>query len=80
MIGVAQFPRLAMNNRPAVERSAAAGCFHCCRLFEVAEIKNYTDNGRTCLCPHCGVDSVVGCPGIDEETLRRAHRFWYKKN
>jgi hypothetical protein len=82
MIGITQFPTLAMNNRKLVEQSVKAGCFHCLKIFNVSEIKNYTDNEKTIICPLCGIDSIVGdmCGfELSEEILQKAHQFWYKK-
>lgn len=82
MVGIAQFPQFAMKNRTLVEQSTNAGCFHCCKVFDKKEIKDYTDKGQTCICPLCGVDSVVGdmCGFVlNEDILQKAHAFWYTK-
>lgn len=82
MIGIMQFPTLAINNRQLVEQSTKAGCFHCLKIFDVSEIKSYTDNEKTMICPLCGIDSIVGnmCGfELSEEILQKAHQFWYKK-
>lgn len=82
MVGINQFPQLSMKNRHVVEQSTNAGCFHCCKIFLVSEITKYTDQNKTCLCPLCEIDSVVGdmC-GFDltEEILKKANNFWFKK-
>jgi hypothetical protein len=78
---IRQFPLLAMKNRRLVEQSTKAGCFHCLKIFNIAEIKEYTDKDTTVICPLCGVDSVVGdmCGfELTEEILQTAHKFWYK--
>lgn len=81
MVGINQFPQLSMKNRPLVEQSTSAGCFHCCKIFAITEITKYTDNNKTCLCPHCDIDSVVGnmCGfELTEDILKKAHAFWFK--
>lgn len=81
MVGHFQFPQLAMNNRTLVEQSTKAGCFHCCKIFEVTEIKKYTDRDKTCLCPLCNTDSVVGnnCGfELNQEILDKANAYWFK--
>jgi hypothetical protein len=82
MTGIAQFPILSMKNRKLVEQSTSAGCFHCMKIFDVKEIKEYTDQDKTVICPLCGVDSVVGnmCGfELTEDILKKAHHFWYVK-
>ena len=47
-------------NRELLEKDSVCGCFHCLRIFDPAEIQKWIDNGQTAMCPHCGVDSVIG--------------------
>jgi hypothetical protein len=49
--------------------SEACGCIACERIHFPSEIVHWVDEG-TAVCPHCGVDAVVGslpgfrlCPG-----------------
>lgn len=82
MVGINQFPQLSMKNRRMVEQSTIAGCYHCCKLFPISEIKKYTDEGKTCICPFCDIDSVVGnmCGfELTEETIKKGHDFWFNK-
>ena len=66
-------------NREELEASEACGCIACERIYFPSEIVRWVD-GETALCPHCGVDAVVGSasgitiiPGV----LRRAHERWF---
>ena len=49
-----------------IARSAICGCFHCGQIYTRAEITDWLDDriegkeGRTALCPRCGIDSVIG--------------------
>ena len=82
MTGITQFPLLAMKNKNIVKQSQKAGCFHCLNIFDTTEIKSYTDNNQTVICPKCGIDSVVGdmCGfELNEQILKNAHQFWYVK-
>ena len=82
LTGITQFPTLALKNRQLVEQSTKAGCFHCLKIFNVSEIKDYTDNEKTIICPSCGIDSVVGdmCGfELSEDILKKARQFWYGK-
>lgn len=78
---VQQLMNLAFKNRRLVQQSAKAGCIFCCKVYESTDIKNYTDNDQTCLCPHCGTDTVLGDMGgyaITEENLNKANQYWFK--
>ena len=77
-----QFPTIAMKNKRLIEQSNNAGCFKCIKIFSKSEVKDYTDNNQTVLCPYCGIDSVVGdmCGfELSEEILQKANAFWYTK-
>lgn len=81
-VGLAQLPTLAFKNRSMIESSIFAGCMHCCKTFTIAEIKSFTDNNQTCLCPYCNVDSVIGnsCGfDLNENSLQSANKYWYPK-
>lgn len=80
MIGINQFPQLSMKNRSLVEQSTSVGCFHCCKIFAASEIKKYTDQDKTCLCPFCEIDSIVSdkCGFVlNEEIIKKAHDYWF---
>jgi hypothetical protein len=66
-------------NRMELEASEVCGCIACERIYFPSEVVRWLDDG-TALCPHCGVDAVVGSasgipimPGV----LRRAHERWF---
>lgn len=71
-----------MKNRRLVEQSTKAGCYCCLKIFDVSEIKNYTDEDQTVICPYCEVDAVVGnmCGfALDEAILKKAQQYWFTK-
>jgi hypothetical protein len=62
-----------------LEASEVCGCIACERIYFPSEIERWVDE-ETAVCPHCGVDAVVGSasgipimPGV----LRRAHERWF---
>lgn len=66
--------------------SGVCGCFCCLRTFPPAEIEEWVDEdprtgiGRTALCPHCGIDSVIGSASgfaITPELLQRMQAYWF---
>jgi len=66
-------------NRIELEASEVCGCIACERIYFPSEVVRWLEDG-TALCPHCGVDAVVGSasgipimPGV----LRRAHERWF---
>ena len=82
-VGIAQLPNLAFKNRRLVEQSQIAGCFHCGKTFSPQDVKQYTDNEQTSICPLCGVDAVLGDMAgfaITEQSLQHAKYYWFKKN
>lgn len=66
---VIQFPdakkahKHSIRHYEEIQRSIKCGCFHCCRIFEAEEVRQWveeTDGGVTGLCPFCGIDSIIG--------------------
>jgi hypothetical protein len=49
------------HNRIGIDESDRCGCFYCIEVFSLRKspIKEWTDAGRTALCPLCGIDSVA---------------------
>jgi hypothetical protein len=71
--------RHTLANRMELEASEVCGCIACERIYFPSEVVRWLEDG-TALCPHCGVDAVVGSasgmpimPGV----LRRAHERWF---
>ena len=69
----------ASRHRVELEASDRCACFFCFRKFVVADIKKWVDGEQTALCPHCGLDSVLGASGcrIDDPFLRKMHQHHY---
>jgi hypothetical protein len=81
-VGLSQLPTLAFKNRHIVEYSTNAGCMYCQKIYPISEIKSYTDNQKTCLCPYCNVDAVIGDKSgyeINEKSLSNANKYWFQK-
>lgn len=47
-------------NHAELKQSLKCGCFSCGSIFDATEVEEYTDDGKTALCPYCSVDSVIG--------------------
>lgn len=72
---------LSMFNRRKIEKKGhACGCFHCSEQYDSSEIKAWTDNKRTALCPYCGIDSVLfentEYP-LTTSLLNQMHSAWF---
>lgn len=72
--------KFAMHNRKDIERAQICGCFHCMKIFASSEVKEWTDNEDTALCPHCSVDAVL--PELldyklSEEILKKLNTYWF---
>jgi len=69
------------NHRSEIEASRQCGCFYCSSVFAPEEIIDWCDDGRTALCPRCGIDSVIGdaskFPVHDLKFLGRMKRYWF---
>jgi len=73
------------NHRAAILQSEVCGCFYCCSKFSPNEVLEWVDEdnegqGRTALCPKCGIDAVLpGSVGFELSpeflTMMRAHWF-----
>ncbi len=69
----------ASKHRGELEASERCACFFCFRTFKAVEIKSWVDASQTALCPHCGIDSVIGnlhCQ-IGDPFLRRMHQHHF---
>jgi len=58
------------------------GCIYCRRTFSSADISQFTNGEHgTALCPHCGIDAVVGEVAgfvIDKEFLHRMYEHYFR--
>jgi len=53
----------SMYNRDELRRSRVCGCYYCQRIYQPSVLnprEDYTDGGRTAICPYCGIDAVIG--------------------
>ena len=69
-------------HRNEIERSERCGCFYCLRTFAAKDIQEWIDDGATAMCPHCGIDSVIGSASgfsMSLDFLRRMHEHWFER-
>ena len=67
--------------------SELCGCFHCLRTFPPMFVTHWVDKddegvGQTALCPHCGMDAVLGSASgfaITQELLQEMNQHWFSE-
>ncbi len=72
-------------HRKEIEESILCGCFYCKRIFQAKKIREWVDvsgpvSEQTALCPHCGIDSVIGDASdfnITETFLKEMNEAWF---
>ncbi|NLI53052.1 MAG: cytoplasmic protein [Clostridiales bacterium] len=71
-------------HRAQLQQDQICGCFYCLRLFHPREITEWIDEpGGTALCPHCGIDAVIGESSrlpMTKDFLRRMHQYWFTES
>jgi|EndMetStandDraft_9_1072997.scaffolds.fasta_scaffold21741_2 hypothetical protein len=70
------------NHRGVLEQSDVCGCFYCCQTFVVTEVEKWLrEKSGTAVCPHCGIDSVIGSasgyPVNEPQFLQAMHAYWF---
>lgn len=83
--------KFCSNNMPMLKKDKVCGCFYCLEIFDPAEIKfwiiannpaddNPADKLGTAVCPHCGIDSVIGESSgypITKDFLTKMKNYWF---
>jgi len=78
MIEIRKAAQAAFKNKDAISATKICSCYHCCITFEVSEIKDWTDNHLTAICPKCNVDAVLPLM-VEEDHLKKIQEYWYGK-
>jgi hypothetical protein len=77
--------RHSSQHRAEIVRSELCGCFSCLARFRAEEIAEWVDEsrpgeGQTALCPHCGIDSVLGTAAgysLSTAFLSQMKAYWF---
>jgi hypothetical protein len=66
-------------NRRFMIAGANCRCFHCLHAFPAEQIGHWTDDGKTALCPNCGVDAVLSDRGdhLTETLIEALHATYF---
>jgi hypothetical protein len=69
----------SFKNKEEIDKSKTFGCFQC--LKKSTLIEEWADGQQTALCPHCGIDSVIGdesgYPVEDSKFLRQMFDHYF---
>ena len=86
MIDYMKAHSFANNHMAQLKQDSICGCFHCERIFHPAQITDWIiadndcDRLGTAICPHCGVDAVIGESSgfpITGEFLSSMRHHWF---
>jgi hypothetical protein len=73
--------RFSSNHKKQLIKDKKCGCFYCLSIFSPKEIEEWiADTSGTAICPHCGIDSVIGESSgfpITKEFLERMRLHWF---
>jgi hypothetical protein len=74
--------RHSANHKAELDISDVCGCFFCREVFAVNDIEEWVeDESGTAVCPHCGVDAVIGSasgfPVADANFIRAMNERWF---
>jgi hypothetical protein len=69
----------SFNNWDAIHEAEYGSCYYCLKVSPSNEIKEWSDErdgGKTALCPHCRIDSLL--PGqFDKQTLQDLNKMYF---
>lgn len=75
--------KFSSDNYDALKKDTLCGCFYCTTIFNPKEIYGWLkapDGRKTAICPHCGIDSVIGESSgypITEDFLNKMKNYWF---
>lgn len=75
--------KFSSDNYDALKNETLCGCFYCISIFNPEEIEGWLgdpDGRKTAVCPHCGIDSVIGESSgypITEDFLKEMKNYWF---
>lgn len=73
--------KLSIYNKKRLLQNNLCGCYYCGRIFNPKEIKEWTDNLDTAICPYCAIDSVLDevNGGTNLNILEQMHQRFFLK-
>ncbi|NLP51690.1 cytoplasmic protein [Bacillus sp. RO1] len=77
---IANAHKFSSHHKGDLEKDRKCGCFFCLEIYSPSLIKEWIDQDQTALCPHCGIDPVLGESSgfpITKDFLESMHRAWF---
>ncbi|MGD7051721.1 cytoplasmic protein [Sutcliffiella horikoshii] len=77
---IANAHKLSSLQKKELVKDKKCGCFFCLEIYSPALITEWIDEGQTAICPHCGIDSVIGESSgypITREFLEKMNQVWF---
>lgn len=85
MLDVVEAHKHSSNHRTELLASYRCGCFFCLKAYPPGDITEWVDEidgvGTTAICPHCGIDSVIGSESgfpIAPDFLAAMKAHWFE--
>lgn len=81
MSKISEIYRYSSQHRTLLQQSERSGCFYCLETFAYSEIEDWCDDEQTAICPHCGIDAVLGSASVEAltpELLQAMHRAYFE--
>jgi hypothetical protein len=73
--------KFSSNHQKQLTEDEICGCFYCLKIYHPREINHWVkDTDGTALCPHCGIDAVIGQSSgypITPEFLKQMKAYWF---
>ena len=66
MSKISEIYHYSSQHRALLQQSECCGCFCCLETFAYSEIEDWCDDEQTAMCPHCGIDAVLGSAAVEE--------------
>lgn len=74
--------KFSANHKAQLEKDEVCGCFFCLKIYNPQQIEDWiADKRGTAVCPHCGIDSVIGESSgypITYEFLKKMKKHWFE--
>lgn len=87
--------KFSSNHANKLKEDKICGCFHCLSIYSPSLITQWLkqqkqvrpkvwrmDEQATAVCPHCGIDAVIGESSgfpITKRFLKQMHRYWFER-
>lgn len=73
--------KFCTDNKSLILSQEQAACFHCKQFIKSEDISEYWDQGKTAVCPKCGVDAlipkIIDSIQISKSTLESMCKFYF---